>query len=124
MPRRHQFSSSRAIFKNRPQKVNWQGNAGTLARFRPARRLERRYDAHQGAPSQMHESFTWRAAKNRHCGPMTQQTETSNETQAKAGAMIVPVTLFEQNCTILWCEATKKAVVIDPGGDVPKIQAA
>ncbi len=34
------------------------------------------------------------------------------------------MTLFEQNCTLIWCEATKKAVVIDPGGDVPKIQAA
>jgi hydroxyacylglutathione hydrolase len=51
---------------------------------------------------------------------MTQDTET----KAKAGAVIVPVTLFEQNCTIIWCEATKKAVVIDPGGDVPRIQAA
>src|ERR1700736_3967296 len=51
---------------------------------------------------------------------MTEQTET----KAKAGAIIVPVTLFEQNCTILWCEVTKKAVVIDPGGDVPKIQNA
>jgi glyoxylase-like metal-dependent hydrolase (beta-lactamase superfamily II) len=38
--------------------------------------------------------------------------------------MIVPVTLFEQNCTILWNEPSKKAVVIDPGGDVPKILAA
>jgi glyoxylase-like metal-dependent hydrolase (beta-lactamase superfamily II) len=65
-------------------------------------------------------SFPWLAAKNRHCAGMTQQTET----KAKAGAIIVPVTLFEQNCTILWCEGTKKAVVIDPGGDVPKIQAA
>src|SRR5258705_5520169 len=46
------------------------------------------------------------------------------ETKAKAGAIIIPVTLFEQNCTLIWCEATKKAVVIDPGGDVPKIQAA
>src|SRR3977135_2015071 len=46
------------------------------------------------------------------------------QTKARAGAIIVPVTLFEQNCTIIWCEATKKAVVIDPGGDVPKIQAA
>jgi glyoxylase-like metal-dependent hydrolase (beta-lactamase superfamily II) len=46
------------------------------------------------------------------------------ETEAKAGAIIVPVTLFEQNCTILWHEPSKKAVVIDPGGDVPKIQAA
>ena len=51
---------------------------------------------------------------------MTQETET----KAKAGAIIVPVTLFEQNCTIIWCETTKKAVVIDPGGDVPKIQDA
>ena len=48
---------------------------------------------------------------------MTQQTET----KPKAGATIVPVTPFEQNCTIIWCEATKKAVVIDPGGDVPRI---
>ena len=51
---------------------------------------------------------------------MTQQTGT----KAKAGAIIVPVTLFEQNCTILWHEPSKKAVVIDPGGDVPKIEAA
>jgi hydroxyacylglutathione hydrolase len=51
---------------------------------------------------------------------MTQETET----KAKAGALIVPVTLFEQNCTLIWCEASKKAVVIDPGGDVPKIEAA
>jgi len=50
---------------------------------------------------------------------MTQQTET----QAKAGAVIIPVTLFEQNCMVLWCSATKQAVVIDPGGDVPNIQA-
>src|SRR6201997_2504074 len=58
---------------------------------------------------------------------MANQTETTADeagTQAKAGAMIVPVTLFEQNCTILWDEPSKKAVVIDPGGDVPKIQAA
>src|SRR5580704_3656857 len=55
---------------------------------------------------------------------MTQETETTAETKAKAGAMIVPVTLFEQNCTIIWHEPSKKAVVIDPGGDVPKIQAA
>ena len=51
---------------------------------------------------------------------MTQPTEA----KAKAGALIIPVTLFEQNCMLLWCEATRKAVVIDPGGDVDKIQAA
>ena len=63
----------------------------------------------------------WRAAKNRHCAAMTAN---ETETRAKAGAVIIPVTLFEQNCTLIWCEATKKAVVIDPGGDVPKILAA
>src|SRR4030081_760183 len=62
----------------------------------------------------------WRAAKNRQCTDMANETET----KAKAGAVIIPVTPFEQNCTLIWCEATKKAVVIDPGGDVPKIQAA
>lgn len=59
---------------------------------------------------------------------MTQQSEAKgeakSETKARAGAMIVPVTLFEQNCTILWDAATKQAVVIDPGGDVAKILAA
>jgi hydroxyacylglutathione hydrolase len=52
---------------------------------------------------------------------MTQETETKAK---KAGAVIVPVTPFEQNCTIIWCEATRKAVVIDPGGDVPRIKDA
>lgn len=34
---------------------------------------------------------------------------------------IVPVTAFEQNCSILWCDQSKKAAVVDPGGDLPKI---
>ena len=42
----------------------------------------------------------------------------------KAKAIIVPVTLFQQNCTVLWCEASKRAVVIDPGGDLPDIERA
>lgn len=37
---------------------------------------------------------------------------------------ILPVTPFQQNCTILWCVETRKAVVIDPGGDVEEILAA
>ena len=35
----------------------------------------------------------------------------------------VPVTAFQQNCSIVWCEATKKAAVIDPGGDLPQLLA-
>jgi hydroxyacylglutathione hydrolase len=39
-------------------------------------------------------------------------------------AVIVPVTPFQQNCTLLWCEVTKRAVVIDPGGDLPEVERA
>ena len=42
----------------------------------------------------------------------------------KINAVIVPVTPFQQNCTLLWCEVTKRAVVIDPGGDLPKVERA
>lgn len=49
---------------------------------------------------------------------------TDTQTQARAGATIIPVTLFQQNCLLLWCETTRDAVVIDPGGDVPDILAA
>jgi glyoxylase-like metal-dependent hydrolase (beta-lactamase superfamily II) len=42
----------------------------------------------------------------------------------KPKAIVVPVTPFQQNCTVLWCEATKRAVVIDPGGDLPNIERA
>jgi len=34
---------------------------------------------------------------------------------------IIPVTPFEQNCSVLWCDATRKAAVVDPGGDVDRI---
>ena len=40
--------------------------------------------------------------------------------QIQAG--IVPVTDFQQNCTILFDSDSKKGVVIDPGGDVAAIQ--
>ena len=36
-------------------------------------------------------------------------------------AVIVPVTPFEQNCSVVWCEATMKGAVVDPGGDVDRI---
>jgi glyoxylase-like metal-dependent hydrolase (beta-lactamase superfamily II) len=36
---------------------------------------------------------------------------------------IVPVTPIEQNCTVLWCEATRQAAVVDPGGEVERILA-
>jgi glyoxylase-like metal-dependent hydrolase (beta-lactamase superfamily II) len=37
---------------------------------------------------------------------------------------IIPVTPFEQNCSLLWCDETKQAAVVDPGGDIARILAA
>jgi hydroxyacylglutathione hydrolase len=39
-------------------------------------------------------------------------------------AAIISVTDFQQNCTLLWDNDTKQAVVIDPGGDLPRIRQA
>ncbi len=36
---------------------------------------------------------------------------------------IIPVTAFSQNCTLIWCEATKQAALVDPGGDPEKLKA-
>jgi glyoxylase-like metal-dependent hydrolase (beta-lactamase superfamily II) len=38
--------------------------------------------------------------------------------------IVVPVTSFQQNCTILFDGDSKHGVVIDPGGDVERIQQA
>lgn len=34
---------------------------------------------------------------------------------------IIPVTHYQQNCTLLWCDETLTAAVVDPGGDIEKI---
>ena len=39
-------------------------------------------------------------------------------------AAIVPVTSFQQNCTLLWDDATKVGAVVDPGGDLDRIREA
>ena len=35
---------------------------------------------------------------------------------------ILPVTEFQQNCTLLWCEATRRGAVVDPGGEITRIR--
>lgn len=34
---------------------------------------------------------------------------------------VLPVTRYRMNCSILWCERTLRAAVIDPGGDISEI---
>ncbi len=36
---------------------------------------------------------------------------------------IIPVTPFQQNCSVLWCESSKLAAVVDPGGEIERIRA-
>jgi hydroxyacylglutathione hydrolase len=36
-------------------------------------------------------------------------------------AVVVPVTPFAQNCSVIWCDATGVGAVIDPGGDLDSI---
>jgi glyoxylase-like metal-dependent hydrolase (beta-lactamase superfamily II) len=35
---------------------------------------------------------------------------------------VTPVTPFQQNCSVVWCERTSRGAIIDPGGDPDAIQ--
>ena len=48
-----------------------------------------------------------------------------SETQEPAMRVgIVPVTPFEQNCSLIWCTGTMRGALVDPGGDLPKLKQA
>lgn len=36
----------------------------------------------------------------------------------------LPVTPFQQNCSLVWCDLTHEAALIDPGGELPRLLAA
>jgi hydroxyacylglutathione hydrolase len=38
--------------------------------------------------------------------------------------LVIPVTVFQQNCSVIWCAATRKAAVVDPGGELDRVLAA
>lgn len=46
------------------------------------------------------------------------------ETLPPLRAAIVPVTPFEQNCSLLWCTKTMRGVLVDPGGDLDRLKLA
>ncbi|MBS0390637.1 MAG: MBL fold metallo-hydrolase [Proteobacteria bacterium] len=37
--------------------------------------------------------------------------------------LTIPVTAFQQNCSLVWCDQTMDAAVIDPGGDIDRLLA-
>jgi glyoxylase-like metal-dependent hydrolase (beta-lactamase superfamily II) len=55
---------------------------------------------------------------------MMSTTSQANEAQPRLAYRTIPVTAFAQNCSIVWCEATRDAAVIDPGGELPRLRAA
>jgi hydroxyacylglutathione hydrolase len=52
-------------------------------------------------------------------------TETAQQTgQPPMRVAIVPVTAFEQNCSLIWCTSTMRGALVDPGGDLDKLKLA
>lgn len=39
-------------------------------------------------------------------------------------AAILPVTAFQQNCTLVWCTRTMRGAFVDAGGDLERLKAA
>jgi glyoxylase-like metal-dependent hydrolase (beta-lactamase superfamily II) len=39
-------------------------------------------------------------------------------------AAILPVTPYQQNCSLVWCTRTMRGAVIDPGGELERLKAA
>lgn len=48
----------------------------------------------------------------------------SETSQAPMRVGIVPVTAFQQNCSLVWCTKTMKGALVDPGGDLPLLKQA
>lgn len=46
-----------------------------------------------------------------------------NAPQMPLKVYVTPVTPFEQNCSVVVCESTRLAAVVDPGGDLHRIRA-
>jgi hydroxyacylglutathione hydrolase len=36
----------------------------------------------------------------------------------------LPVTAFQQNCSLIWCDVTREAALIDAGGEIPRLLGA
>jgi hydroxyacylglutathione hydrolase len=56
----------------------------------------------------------------RHVGGMTAPQVQS---QPPLQAIIIPVTPFEQNCSLIWCTQTMRGAFVDAGGDIDKLMA-
>ena len=48
----------------------------------------------------------------------------SEQQKPSMKAAVIPVTPFQQNCTLIWDEKSGQGAVIDPGGEIDRIRAA
>lgn len=55
---------------------------------------------------------------------MSETSQAAAAAEQGLKAAIVPVTPFQQNCTLIWDTQTKAGAVIDPGGDLELIEGA
>jgi glyoxylase-like metal-dependent hydrolase (beta-lactamase superfamily II) len=73
------------------------------------------------------QSYGHPVTQERHCHINAVDHEPTHNQQTALFAMLqyatIPVTAFSQNCSLLWCDQTRKAAVIDPGGDTDRILA-
>jgi hydroxyacylglutathione hydrolase len=56
------------------------------------------------------------AALARHLRRMTETV------QPPMRVAILPVTAFEQNCSLIWCTRTMRGALVDPGGDLDRLK--
>jgi hydroxyacylglutathione hydrolase len=52
------------------------------------------------------------------------QTQQSAPQEPPFKVAIVPVTAFEQNCSLVWCTKTMRGALVDPGGDLDRLKLA
>lgn len=50
--------------------------------------------------------------------------ETGEDGMPPIQVMVIVVSAFQQNCSLIWDPATLRGAVVDPGGDIDRIQAA
>lgn len=48
----------------------------------------------------------------------------TERSQPPMKAAIIPVTPLQQNCSLIWCTATMRGALVDPGGDLDRLKAA
>lgn len=55
---------------------------------------------------------------------MSANQKTQQMRESPLRAAIIPVTPFQQNCSLVWCSKTMRGALVDPGGDLDRLKDA